>query len=85
MTNRSRLPNGDIDPLDRHIGFRILLLRNTRLLTTRQLADAIGVSRVQLDKYERGENRISAARLYRLARVGDVKLDWFVKTYQEVA
>ena len=46
-------------------------------MTQAKLADALGLTFQQVQKYERGTNRISASRLYDLARVFDVPVDYF--------
>lgn len=46
-------------------------------LTQQQLAELIGVTYQQAHKYERGINRVSAGRLYELARVLDVNVSFF--------
>jgi transcriptional regulator with XRE-family HTH domain len=65
------------DAVDAQIGAR-LRERRTRLgMSQEQLADRIGVSFQQIQKYERGVNRIAAARLHELARALDVALGYF--------
>jgi transcriptional regulator with XRE-family HTH domain len=54
--------------IDRHIGARLRRLRVTKGLTQQQMADLIGVTYQQAHKYENGINRISAGRLYMVAR-----------------
>lgn len=49
-------------------------------LSQEELAGRIGISFQQLQKYETGENRISAARLFRLAGALDVPITWFFVT-----
>ncbi|HUZ71824.1 MAG TPA: helix-turn-helix transcriptional regulator [Stellaceae bacterium] len=63
--------------IDRHVGARI---RNRRVMlgfTQQQLADLIGVTYQQAHKYERGINRVSAGRLYVIARVLSVPVSSF--------
>ncbi len=53
-------------------------MRRTLLgMTQTNLSDAIGVSYQQMQKYERGGNRISASRLFDLSRVLDVPVEYF--------
>lgn len=52
---------------DREVGQRIVLLRKARGLTQTQLGNAVGVTFQQLQKYERGRNRVSASRLQAIA------------------
>jgi transcriptional regulator with XRE-family HTH domain len=67
----------DPDPVDIHVGSRIRLRRTLLGLSQDKLAKDIGVSFQQLQKYERGTNRVSASRLYALAQVLDVTVGWF--------
>lgn len=65
------------NPIDAHVGRR---LRDRRILlgmTQTTVADAIGLSFQQVQKYERGANRISASRLYQFAQLLDVSIDYF--------
>ena len=70
MGNRTR-------PIDQHVGERIRLLRTERGLTQEQLAAALEISYQQVQKYETGANRISAGRIYELARKLAVDVGWF--------
>jgi transcriptional regulator with XRE-family HTH domain len=54
--------------IDRHLGRRLRQRRRTLGLTQQQIADAVGVRFQQIQKYECGANRISAARLWLLAK-----------------
>jgi transcriptional regulator with XRE-family HTH domain len=54
--------------IDRHVAARLRLRRLETGLTQQMLADAIGISVQQVQKYEGGANRISAGALYQLAR-----------------
>ena len=60
------------DPIDVAVGLRIRLSRRTRGLTQQALADAVGVSFQQIQKYERGANRVSASMLARIAQTLDL-------------
>jgi transcriptional regulator with XRE-family HTH domain len=70
MGNRTR-------PIDQHVGERIRLRRAERGLTQEQLAAALDVSYQQVQKYETGANRISAGRIYQLARKLGVEVGYF--------
>jgi transcriptional regulator with XRE-family HTH domain len=63
--------------IDRHVGARIRERRVMLGLTQRQLADVIGVKYQQEHKYERNINRISAGRLFELARGLSVPVNYF--------
>lgn len=62
---------------DRHVGQRIRERRIMLGLSQQQMADMIGVTYQQTHKYERGINRISAGRLYEIARVLRVQVSHF--------
>ena len=61
----TRLP----DPLDALVGARIRVFRIHRKISQTDLADQIGVTFQQVQKYEKGTNRIGASRLSRIATV----------------
>lgn len=63
--------------IERHVGQRIRERRIMLGLTQQQLAELIGVTYQQAHKYERGINRVSAGRLYELARVLSVNVGFF--------
>lgn len=62
---------------DRHVGTRIRERRVMLGLSQQQMADLIGVTYQQAHKYERGINRISAGRLYEIAQVLGVPVNYF--------
>jgi DNA-binding XRE family transcriptional regulator len=65
------------DWIDIHIGVRLRQRRVLLGITQEVLAQRIGISFQQMQKYEIGENRISAARLFRLSQLLDVPVTWF--------
>ena len=64
-------------PIDVHVGARLRQRRTLLGMTQTNLGDAIGVSYQQMQKYERGANRISASRLFDLSRMFDVPVQFF--------
>jgi transcriptional regulator with XRE-family HTH domain len=64
-------------PIDIHVGARLRLRRTLLGLSQEKLGEAVGITFQQLQKYERGANRISASRLYHLALVLDVPVGFF--------
>lgn len=62
------------DPLDLAIASRLRATRDSRGLTQVQLGDAIGVSFQQVQKYERGVNRVSASTLIKCANALDTSV-----------
>ncbi|HZK91134.1 MAG TPA: helix-turn-helix transcriptional regulator [Stellaceae bacterium] len=63
--------------IDHHVGARVRERRIMLGFTQQQLADLIGVTYQQAHKYERGINRISAGRLFEIARVLSVPINYF--------
>ena len=63
--------------LDKYVGARIRERRTMLGYTQQQLADMIGVTYQQAHKYERGINRVSAGRLYEIARVLNAPITYF--------
>ncbi len=66
-----------IGPIDAHVGARLRQRRTLLGMTQTDLGDALGLTFQQVQKYERGTNRISASRLFDLLRVLDVPLEYF--------
>ena len=55
--------------VDLHVGMRIRLRRRSIGLSQERLAEALGLTFQQVQKYERGVNRVSASKLYEIARI----------------
>jgi transcriptional regulator with XRE-family HTH domain len=55
------------NPVDLHVGTRIRLRRRMQGVSQEKLADALGLTFQQVQKYERGANRVSASKLYEIA------------------
>lgn len=70
---RPGVPN----PIDIHVGGRVRLRRTLLGLSQERLGELIGLTFQQVQKYERGTNRIGASRLYDLSRVLDVPIQFF--------
>jgi transcriptional regulator with XRE-family HTH domain len=65
------------NPIDVQVGSRVRLRRNMLGLSQEKLGEAIGLTFQQVQKYERGANRIGASRLHELSRVLDVPVSFF--------
>ena len=65
------------DPVDVHVGSKMRMQRKRLGHTQTALADALGITFQQVQKYERGANRVSASMLYRAARFLAVEPGWF--------
>jgi transcriptional regulator with XRE-family HTH domain len=66
-----------IEEVDQFIGGKIYNLRLAKGLSRQQLAEVIGVTHQQLQKYEKGSNRISAGRLVLIANALDKTPEYF--------
>ncbi len=64
-------------PVDIHVGRRVRMRRTLLGMSQTTLGEAIGLTFQQMQKYEKGTNRISASRLFDLSRVLDVPLEYF--------
>lgn len=64
-------------PVDRHVGAQVARRRMNLRLTQSDLARALGLTFQQIQKYERGANRISASKLWDTARFLDVEVGSF--------
>lgn len=64
-------------PVDAHVGKRIRHRRWMVGMTQQQLADRVGIKFQQIQKYETGMNRVSASRLWDIAEVLDVAINFF--------
>ena len=67
--------------VDIHVGGRVRLRRSTLGLSQDQLGAAIGLSFQQIQKYERGANRIGASRLYEMSKVLDTPISYFFEGF----
>ncbi len=65
------------DPIDLHVGTQVRARRVLLGLSQEKLAEGLGITFQQVQKYERGSNRISASRLYNMARLLDVPITYF--------
>ncbi len=64
-------------PVDVHVGARLRQRRTLLRMSQTTLGEGIGISFQQMQKYEKGTNRISSSRLFALSRVLDVPVEYF--------
>lgn len=76
---RPGVPN----PIDIHVGGRVRLRRTLLGMSQERLGEMIGLTFQQVQKYERGSNRIGASRLYDLSRVLEVPISFFYEDMTE--
>jgi transcriptional regulator with XRE-family HTH domain len=64
-------------PVDRHVGLRIRMRRKEVGISQERLAEALGLTFQQVQKYERAANRVSASKLFEIARALDTSVSYF--------
>jgi transcriptional regulator with XRE-family HTH domain len=67
----------EANAIDKHVGNRVRMRRLMLDLTQMQIADGLGLTFQQVQKYEKGTNRISASRLHRLSHILRVPVPFF--------
>lgn len=65
------------DPVDVHVGARIRLRRTMMGISQEKLGDGLGVTFQQVQKYEKGANRVGASRMQQISNVLDVPVSYF--------
>lgn len=77
---------GGPNPVDVHVGQRVRQRRTLMGLSQEKLGEALGLTFQQVQKYERGANRIGASRLFDLANILDTDINYFFEDMEpEVA
>ena len=64
-------------PIDVHVGKRLRMRRNMLGLSQEELGRSVGVTFQQVQKYERGTNRVGSSRLYEFSRILSVPVGYF--------
>ncbi|MEX4006475.1 helix-turn-helix domain-containing protein [Neoaquamicrobium sediminum] len=73
MPENKKKPN----PIDIHVGGRIRLRRNMLGLSQEKLGESLGITFQQIQKYEKGTNRVGASRLQAIASILEVPVAFF--------
>jgi transcriptional regulator with XRE-family HTH domain len=68
-----KVPN----PIDRHVGSRVRMRRMMLGMSQEKLGDALGLTFQQVQKYEKGANRIGASRLQQISQILQVPVSFF--------
>lgn len=71
------------DPVDIHVGKQVRKRRNALSMSQEKLGKALGLTFQQVQKYERGVNRVGSSRLYQLSQILDVDIPYFFEGYDE--
>lgn len=74
-----KLEDGELgpNPIDRHVGLRIRFRRKELGISQEKLAESIGLTFQQVQKYERAANRVSASKLWEVARALQTSVAYF--------
>ncbi len=72
-----RVPKKQANPIDVQVGNRVRIRRMLIGMSQERLGDLLGLTFQQVQKYEKGVNRIGAGRLFEVARILNVPVDFF--------
>lgn len=88
MADKKRIvpPPGDkkkgrASSVDEHVGHQLRQRRSIVGMTQENLADAVGITFQQVQKYENGANRVSAGRLFEFSRILNVPVSFFFENF----
>jgi transcriptional regulator with XRE-family HTH domain len=73
MMPAKKAPN----PIDKHVGSRVRMRRMMLAMSQEKLGDALGLTFQQVQKYEKGTNRIGASRLQQISQILQVPVEFF--------
>ena len=73
---RMKVPN----PIDKHVGSRVRMRRMMLAMSQGKLGDALGITFQQVQKYEKGTNRIGAGRLQEISHILQVPIAFFYES-----
>jgi transcriptional regulator with XRE-family HTH domain len=72
------------NPVDTHVGSRVRLRRMLLGMSQERLGDSMGLTFQQVQKYEKGVNRIGASRLYHISKILDVPVQFFFEEAPQI-
>lgn len=70
-------PRTTFHPIDAYVGKRLRFRRKMQSMSQTKLGDAVGLTFQQIQKYERGANRIGASRLFEFSQILEVPVSYF--------
>jgi transcriptional regulator with XRE-family HTH domain len=71
------MPRGALNPIDKHVGARVRMRRLMLDMSQTELGNALGLTFQQVQKYEKGSNRIGASRLQHISQILQVPVPFF--------
>lgn len=83
--DKAEEPERGPNPIDRHVGLRIRLRRKELGISQERLAESIGLTFQQVQKYERAANRVSASKLWEMARALSTSISYFYEGLSDAA
>ncbi len=83
-SSRGRTPLGEPNPIDVHVGKRVRLRRTLLGMSQEKLGELLGLTFQQVQKYERGMNRVSASRLWDISKVLEAPIGFFYEDMDKV-
>ena len=84
-TARGTMTRRNPNPIDVHVGNRVRMRRMLIGMSQEKLGERLGLTFQQVQKYEKGSNRVSASRLYQMAQILGVPVQFFFEDMSEVA
>ena len=72
-----------IHPVDKYVGNRLRKRRSVLGLSQEEIGNRTGITFQQVQKYEKGLNRIAISRLYEFSKILEVTVDWFLEGFEE--
>jgi transcriptional regulator with XRE-family HTH domain len=73
------------NPVDKHVGSRVRMRRRMLAISQEKLGHALGLTFQQVQKYEKGTNRIGASRLEQIARILQVPVGFFFEDVSDAS
>src|SRR5580765_2586972 len=77
QSSEMRVPKKQANPIDIQVGNRVRIRRMLIGMSQERLGDLLGLTFQQVQKYEKGVNRIGAGRLFEMSRILNVPVDFF--------
>src|SRR5436853_7488629 len=74
---RSRMAKKSANPVDKHFGSRVRMRRMMLAMSQTDLGDALGLTFQQVQKYEKGTNRVGASRIQHISQILQVPVAFF--------
>lgn len=79
--NEATGKKGRANSIDGHVGMQLRQRRALLGMSQEKLAEQVGITFQQIQKYENGANRVSASRLYEFSKVLDIPVTFFFSNY----